>query len=153
MVASRKAGSLALLFFLTCGAPAALCQSQSDTSCQNSTVEDARGPEFAARAKTFLAELQAAVEKNDQVVFASLVQYPVRVVNGSSRTRIPTAAQLIKRYSSIVTPAVRNAILNQSAACLFGNYQGVMIGSGEIWFEEQSNGKMKIITVNTSTAK
>ena len=47
-----------------------------------------------------------------------------------------------------MTSRVRHAILAQSASCLFANGQGVMIGRGQIWFQEQSDGKMKIITIN-----
>jgi hypothetical protein len=47
-----------------------------------------------------------------------------------------------------MTPKLRRAILDQSPACLFGNYHGVMIGSGQIWFDEQPGGAMKIITIN-----
>jgi hypothetical protein len=43
---------------------------------------------------------------------------------------------------------VRQAIGQQSAKCLFGNYQGAMIGNGEVWFSQQQRGGMKIITVN-----
>jgi hypothetical protein len=32
--------------------------------------------------------------------------------------------------------------------CLFANWQGVMIGDGEVWFEEQQNGSVKIKTLN-----
>jgi len=149
MLSRSKLGYVSLWALLACGAPAAPCQSQSDTSCGQSTVEEAGGPEFASRAKSFLAKLQAAVEKNDKTRFASLVQYPVRMLSGSRRTKISTRAELIKRYQSIVTADIRKAVLDQSPACLFGNYQGVMVGRGQIWFAEQSDGHMKIITINT----
>ncbi len=145
--------SLILLVFLACGTPVALCQPQSDTDCGHSTVEDAWGRDFASRAKAFLAELQAVVEKDDSARFASLVRYPVRVFDGSSRAKVSTAAELIKRYPSFMSPAVRKAILDQSPACLFGNYQGVMIGDGQIWFTEQPNQKMRIITINADAPK
>ena len=47
---------------------------------------------------------------------------------------------------------VREAILKQSQECLFGNDQGVMIGNGQIWFQPEPSGKMKIITINLTSA-
>lgn len=127
----RRPFTLLALLFLVRKAPAAICAPISDTGCSQSTVEQARGAEFASRAKTFLAELQAAVAKKDKAQFASLAQYPLRF-NAAHRIKITTPAELIKRYSTIVTPQIRNAILDQSPSCLFGNYQGVMIGAGEV---------------------
>jgi len=149
-----KTATLVLqLLVLVYGIPAALAQVHQDHACGNSTVGDAWGPEFAARAQAFLGELQSAVEGNNKAKFASMVQYPVRVLNGKRNDKIATPSQLAKEYPQIVTPTVRKAILDQSAACLFGNGQGVMIGSGEIWFAQQSNGKLKIITINAEAPR
>ena len=39
-------------------------------------------------------------------------------------------------FDLIFTPHVRQAILDQRANQLFTNYQGAMIGAGEVWFDE-----------------
>jgi hypothetical protein len=54
---------------------------------------------------------------------------------------------LIRKYPSIVTSTMKQAILAQDPKCLFANGQGVMIDHGQIWFAEQDRGMMKIITI------
>jgi hypothetical protein len=61
---------------------------------------------------------------------------------------IRSNSQFGKNYYRILTPAVRKAIEKQSPECFFANWQGVMIGDGEVWFEEQRSGGMKIKTLN-----
>lgn len=121
---------------------------QATNECPNSTVEDARGAKVATQAKAFLATLQAAVQSNDAKQFAALVHYPVLVISGPHTTKIATPSELIRRYPSLMTAKLKQTILDQSPRCLFGNYQGMMIGSGEIWFDQDSSGAMKIITIN-----
>lgn len=120
-----------------------------DSKCNNSTVADAWGPKFADQARSFLTELQKAVEGNDAVKVARLVQYPVRIIGDGRQSKITRPSDFIQKYSSIITAKVRKAILAQSAECLFGNQQGVMVGNGEVWFTQDSRGQMRIITINT----
>jgi uncharacterized membrane protein YeiB len=115
--------------------------------CQGSTVDN-QGPELAQKSRSFLAELQTAVTNGDKTKVATMISYPMLVIHGSSRTKIKTKAELLSKYETIFDDRIRRAIAQQSARCLFGNYQGVMIGNGEVWFTEQPHGAMKIITVN-----
>lgn len=144
-----KAGCFAMLF-LVVGSAGAFSDKQNATTstCENSTVDDAWGPEFASQARFFLAELQRTVRRNDKLKFSSLVQYPVRVFEGNHPSEIATPAALLRRYRSIMTPEMKRVILTQSSECLFANGQGVMIGDGQIWFQKQFGGRMKIITLN-----
>ena len=135
---------LAMTLLATLGfAGTVFCHAQRSTTpaCDNSTVADAWGPEFASQARAFLAELQHVVRSNDKTKFSSLVQYPVHVFEGNHGTEIATPAGLIRRYTSIMTPALKRAVLTQSSECLFGNGQGAMVGGGRIWFQRQSGGK------------
>jgi len=120
--------------------------------CQGSTVDD-QGEDVARKSRAFLAELQAAVSKDDKAGVAGMISYPLLVIHGSSKKRVRTQTQFLSRYDSIFDAHVRQAITEQSPKCLFGNYQGTMIGNGEVWYREQEGGAMKIITVNTSTGK
>jgi hypothetical protein len=43
---------------------------------------------------------------------------------------------------------VKAAVASQSPDCLFANWQGVMIGSGVIWFEQENHGAMRIKAIN-----
>ncbi len=118
------------------------------SACDGSTVADAYGPEAAAQAKEFLAEFQRVVKADDKAKFATLVHYPLRVLGGKHNVTIASPSELIQEYSSVMTPGVKRAILAQTGECLFGNDQGMMIGSGDVWFREQQGHGMKIITIN-----
>lgn len=148
---SRIAGLVGVLLLIV-HAPALHAQATPPKrDCQGSTV-DSQGEDVARKSRAFLAELQAAVHKGDKAKVAGLISYPLLVIHGSNKTRVRTQAQFLNRYDSIFDAHVRQAIAQQSAECLFGNYQGTMIGDGEIWYREQESGAMKIITVNTSTS-
>jgi len=62
--------------------------------------------------------------------------------------RVQSSSQFLVDYDRLFTSSIRNAIEKQRPGCLFANWQGVMIGDGEVWFEERSNGNMKIKTLN-----
>jgi hypothetical protein len=130
-----------------------LCLAQDSSRCGDSTVEDAWGPTVASEARSFLVRLQRIVKTGDKKQLASLIHYPVRVLDGDHSIEISSPSRFVEKYSSILTPDVRHAILAQSATCLFGNGQGMMIGRGQLWFQKESSGDMKIITINLSAPR
>jgi hypothetical protein len=133
---------------LSCFAATAQAQDTSDSqACPGSTV-DSQGADVARRARALLAELQTAVNEGDKTKGASTISYPLMVIHGSRKASIKTKAEFLSKYDTIFDQNIRRAIAQQSAKCLFGNYQGNMIGNGEVWFSEQQHGAMKIITVN-----
>jgi len=117
-------------------------------ACKGSTV-DLQGADFAQKSRTFLSELQSAVKAEDKAKVAAMISYPLLVIRGDRKTHVKTKAEFLNQYAVIFDAHVRQAIAQQSSNCLFGNYQGAMIGDGEVWFREQQNGTMKIVTVNS----
>lgn len=79
-----------------------------------------------------------AVGEGDKHKVAGMVRYPLLVNRGKRHELIKTSARLMAEYDRVFTAPVRQAIERQSAECLFANWQGVMIGNGEVWFEELS---------------
>ncbi|RAP77173.1 hypothetical protein [Paenibacillus montanisoli] len=80
------------------------------------------------------AKVQTAIAADDKATVASLILYPLRV-NGKSGTQlIKTRDVFVEQYDSIINSNVKEAIARQSADNLFVNYQGVMVGNGDIWF-------------------
>jgi len=143
------------LVMLTCGFVALQplrAQSQADEKCEGSTV-DTQGEKTAKAARAFLADLQAAVQGNDKDKIAGMVSYPLNFIHDGKRSRIRDKQNFLGRYDAIFSEHVRATILKQSSQCLFGNYQGEMIGNGEVWFSEMQDGAVKIITVNSSAGK
>jgi hypothetical protein len=116
--------------------------------CGHSTVEDAWGPTVAAEARSFLLKLQHIVKMNDKKQFSLLVHYPIRIRGGKRVIEISSPTELADKYSTVLTSDVKHAILAQSASCLFGNGQGMMVGRGQLWFQKEPNGEMKIFTIN-----
>jgi len=146
----RQLVGLAGMFLLfAAAAPLHAQAAPARRGCQGSTVDD-QGEDVAQKSRAFLAELQAAVSKGDKTKVAGMISFPLLVIHGSSKSHIRTEAQFLTHYDSIFEAHVRQAIAQQSAKCLFGNYQGTMIGDGEVWYREQESGAMKIVTVNTS---
>ena len=118
-------------------------------ACKGSTV-DLQGADVAQKSRAFLSELQNAVKAEDKAKVAAMISYPLLVIRGSRKAHIKTKAEFLGQYAAIFDAHVRQAIAQQSAKCLFGNYQGAMIGDGEVWFREQQHGTMKIVTVNST---
>jgi hypothetical protein len=106
------------------------------------------GAKTAADARAFLAQLQTAVQSNNKEEVAGMIGYPLLVMRDGKRTRIPRKEALLSNYDRIFTAPVRNAILQQTAQCLFGNSSGAMVGSGEVWFREEAPEQWKLIAVN-----
>lgn len=103
----------------------------------------------------FLEGLQAAVRADDRRAAIALIAFPLRV-NSAGRTKIYRDAASVERdFDSIFTRQVRRAILKQSAGDLFVRDLGVMIGDGEVWFDQtcpnagcSPAGPVRILAVN-----
>jgi len=152
LVKTRLMRRSILLASLLCGAANPLLFAQpanSAETCDGSTV-DTQGAETAKSARAFLAELQTAVKANDKDKIAGMISFPVNVILGGKRTRIREKSVFLAHYDTLMNAHVRQAILKQSAHCLFGNANGEMVGNGEVWFSELGDGSVKIITINPS---
>lgn len=119
-------------------------------ACGGNSTVDILGAQAAAGARNFLAQLQAALRSSDKERIEGMVSYPLLVLRPGRRTHIRRQNALLANYNRIFTPAIRKAILDQTAKCLFGNSSGAMVGNGEVWFREQAQGEWKIVTINQS---
>ena len=147
---ARKTTCLVIVTMLT--ALTRVPPARRTPSVKNSTVQDAWGPAIASQAQSFLDKLKRVVKENNKVEFASFVHYPLRVFDRNHDIKISSPSELISKYPHILTPDVRHAILTQSAQCLFANAQGMMVGNGQLWFQQEASGEMKIVTINLSTS-
>jgi len=108
----------------------------------NVTVMAERSPEPASTAaidgvyRQFLSRLQTAMRGRNKGAVVRLVDLPLRV-NFAGGARTYRDRRSIERdFDRIFTARVRQAILDQRADRLFTNYQGAMIGDGEVWFDQ-----------------
>lgn len=97
----------------------------------------------------FFDTLQKAVAADDRKAVAAMIDYPFQARINDKATKLGDAAHFITDYEKIVTPKVKNAVANQTYATLFANWQGVMIGDGEVWFSGVGgSGKIKVTAIN-----
>lgn len=142
-----------------CGAEApafegffARTSTQDDPSSLDSRLDLAGiGSPNAARA--FLDDLKRVAASGDRQNFASLVRYPFSLYDdGKATATYPDATAFLKDYDQIVTQNVLDAISQAEYADLFINYQGAMIGNGQVWFygsgDDASTGRILISAIN-----
>lgn len=84
--------------------------------------------------RQFFETLQKAVADDDKAAVAALVDYPFQARIKGKAVKLKDAAHFVTSYDQIMTAKVKQAVAKQSYATLFANWQGVMIGDGEIWF-------------------
>lgn len=78
-------------------------------------------------------DLQRGVAAGDRAAVAGLMRYPVRVTIAGKNQNVADAAAFQRDYDKIVTPALAKLIAEQKFDTLFVNWQGVMLGQGEVW--------------------
>ena len=122
---------------------------KASVQTQRTNRYEAAGIEDPSAVPRFLRALQVAVAKKHRAKVASMVDYPVTVTIAKRKKKIKTSKELIRHYRAIFNAKVKRAIARQKVEKLFVNQQGVMIGRGEIWFNQQPTGKaLKIIAIN-----
>lgn len=135
----------AALFIGLAGVTTAGAQSAKE---MNQTLDDLYGAH--APYHTFFEKLKKAVAENDKEAVASMVEYPFKArINGKAVT-VRDAAHFAADYDKVFTAKVKEAVANQTYPNLFANWQGVMIGDGEVWFSGIGNNNtvVKITAVN-----
>jgi hypothetical protein len=83
-------------------------------------------------------KIQQAVSPSAGKGLVDLMQFPVTTKLGGEVVQLQQEA-FVEHYDEIVTSSVRQTVAGQKPAGLFANYQGVMIGDGEIWFRCKSH--------------
>jgi hypothetical protein len=93
--------------------------------------------------------IQEAVSSDSKALIADNVLYPLRVNNKDGHFEIIDKEEFINSYDEIITDKVKSALIDQTIEDLFVNYQGVMVGNGEIWFASlEDESQYGIITIN-----
>lgn len=87
----------------------------------------------SAEYRHVIMTLQEAIRAHDVPTVASLVQYPIIVTINGKRCAISSPGAFTAKYDSIVTPSIAVAVVGAKYDALMVNYQGVMLGQGEMW--------------------
>jgi len=88
----------------------------------------------------FVSEFQVMVAGGQKEAIAELVKYPIN--NATDKQ------EFIKNYDLIFNQKVKQAVLSQDVKQIWRNYQGAMIGNGEVWFGEIPGAGYRIIAIN-----
>ena len=117
-----------LMLAVCLAAAPAMAQSDADT---DAAIDNALGDHTVYRAA--FDAIQEAVAEDDAAGFAQWVSYPIKVVADGEEMTIADEAQFVEHYDSIMTDEIRTAVTEQTWATLFVNYQGLMLGNGQVW--------------------
>jgi hypothetical protein len=85
----------------------------------------------------FFKDIKTAIETDNREWLANNISWPLVVSLKRVKGWIENKNEFLKYYDQIVTAKVKTAVRKQKPEELFKNYQGVMIGNGDIWFSEQ----------------
>lgn len=107
--------------------------------------------------RTFLGALQKGVRGNNADQVAALVEFPLDV-HQCNRTLHIQRKEFNQRFASVFDRKISKAVVDATFETLFSNWQGVMIGDGEVWFtgicegstqsDPCSRQRVRVITVN-----
>lgn len=101
------------------------------------------------RYHSFFTALKKAVAEGDKKSFAAMVDYPFQARIKGKSVKIRDAAHFVADYDQVVTAKVKHALEAQAYESLFANWQGVMVGDGEIWFSAVGEpGEIRITAIN-----
>lgn len=92
--------------------------------------------------ETFFYEIKETVLNGDSHKLSIMNSYPLNVFTKKGEITVNNKDEFIKHYDTIVTPNIVNAVRDQSFENLLSNYQGIMIGDGQIWFSGICVGKI-----------
>jgi len=107
----------------------------------------------AAHYEQVFKALQQGIAAQDRVAVAALMRYPLRVETDGRVREIADADAFQRAYDSIIIPSVASAVAAQSFDTVFANWQGVMIGNGQVWLNGQcedvacTRSDVKVVTI------
>lgn len=94
----------------------------------------------------FADKFKKAVTDDDRKIVASMIFYPIEATLNSKAVIINNEREFIKLYNDIFDKNLCNKIANSDTHNMLSNYQGVMLGDGEVWFSME-NGNIKVVAV------
>lgn len=104
--------------------------------------------------ESFIVTIKKAIANNDKIWMADHIFYPIKIrISEKSMLDIKNKNQLLLQYDKIFTPAMKQKISSTFSFNLFSNYQGVMLGDGQLWVNNglkgtEKNPGFQIISIN-----
>ena len=104
------------------------------------------GIKSPAQLNRYLSRLRKAIKNNDKNAVAKLIDYPINIRTNDGKDELPieNAAEFVKKYDTIITQAVRKAVLDKP----FFNRQGVMLSNEHAMLILNSDGLIYIMSLD-----
>lgn len=84
----------------------------------------------------FFGEIRDDLEALEFDSIGAKIGYPIRFVLNGKGMVINNQDEFVQCIPHIVDSDLRRVVLKQDPESLFKNWQGIMVGDGEIWFSE-----------------
>ena len=94
----------------------------------------------------FANKFKEAVVNKDRNTVASMILYPTKAILKNKAVIINNEKGFLELYDDIFDKDLNSKIANADTHNMFANYQGVMLGDGEVWFGSDGN-NIKVIAV------
>jgi len=124
-------------------APYALQLQAQDTVFEDGTVpsswQDA-GFNDPAGFKRFLLRFKEWVRTDNADSVAAYIDFPIKGYK--------TAAQFKAQYATVFDSSLKAVVAQQRLDRIFRNYEGAMLGDGQLWFADQEGKGYRIIAIN-----
>ena len=101
--------------------------------CLSASAETKTDYPITEQDKSFVRRLKHSIEIHDEQWVVDNVAMPINVKIYGQKIKINSKHEFIKNYDKIINVNVKNAVLTQDENHLFANWQGIMIGQGQIW--------------------
>jgi len=86
--------------------------------------------------QAFFERMRKAVLDDDTERVANALAYPFDARLEKGKIKLKTAKDFKKHAKIILNERLKSILRKQSIKTLFKNWQGIMVGDGEIWFSE-----------------
>ena len=96
----------------------------------------------------FAQAVCAAAARDDAAALAALTRYPLTLRREGEQLCLEGPEDFIREYGRIMGPETKADLLAADPTDLFGNWGGVMIGQGSVWFEKSAQNGYQIIAIN-----
>ncbi|MGB8451342.1 MAG: M56 family metallopeptidase [Anaerocolumna sp.] len=98
--------------------------------------------------EAFASKIKSYVAENNKTGLAELVAYPIKVTINGSKVSISNKEEFEQNYDDIMNAGFEGKITKCYTKYLFSNYMGIMLGDGEIWFENLNDNGLRIYAIN-----
>ena len=115
----------------------------SSTSADFGHLYDVAGANGDEPVNKAAAAFRSAVVHDNRDAVAHMIAYPIETDVSGKRTKIGSPAALLAHYDGIFTTKFRATIADDVPRLMFARDQGIMLGGGEVWFDEK--GKVKAL--------